>query len=189
MVVLQPNSYQILGERESHTVDNATPLDISVNQLKPDERRNMANQGMRDLLHPASVTWSVYGRVLGYFEKAIVATPVLNCCQNLPFYPNCCRLPEVNCCILPNRSNSWQVIHKVTDRSDLPREIWTGGNCCRLRPEFLLIVACCGQKHCNCCVLRPNSYLLRVAGYLNTCQRCNRFGRICDCMCMWGWFI
>ena len=33
-----------------------------------------------------------------------------------------------------------------------------------------LIVACCGQKCANCCWLRPNFHLLRVAGYLHTTQ-------------------
>ncbi len=129
----------------------------------------------RPLHHCQSTTIAIvflnYGRVLRYFERAIVATPVLNCCRNLPFYPNCCRLPEVNCCMLPNHSNSWQETYVYNFWPDLPCEIWTGGNCCRLRPKFLLIVASCGQKHCNCCVLRPNSYLLRIAGYLNTCQQ------------------
>ncbi len=35
------------------------------------------------------------------------------------------------------------------------------------------IVASCDQKHFNCCELRPNFYLLRIAGYLNT----TRIGR------------
>ncbi len=67
----------------------------------------------------------------------------LNCCRNRPYFAICCQSPEAICCRLPN--------HQVA-------------------AEIFLIVASCGQKPGNCCELRPNFYLLRVAGYLNTTQ-------------------
>ncbi len=48
----------------------------------------------------------------------------------------------------------------------------------RLTGNFL-IVARCGQKCGNCCGLRPNFHLLRVAGYLNTSQFCPVFIALC----------
>ncbi len=81
------------------------------------------------------------GRVLRYFESVFVANIFLF-------------VAEINSIFLFVAScQMWQS---------------TGGN----DGFFWLrrLFASCGQKHCKCCELRPNSYLLRVAGYLNTCQ-------------------
>ena len=50
-------------------------------------------------------------------------------------------------------------------------EVFQEGICCHI-----FLICCrnrryCGQKQCNCCELRPNFYLLRVAGCLNTIQQ------------------
>ena len=119
------------------------------------------------------------GRVLRYFDRAIVATVFLNCCENRWFYPNCCRLPQVNCCMLPKASIS---------RRDLPRKFPTKPNCCALPLEISLIVACCGQKCRKCCVLQPNFQMLRVAGYLNTSQS-RSMSSSDQCIVYKGWRI
>ena len=63
---------------------------------------------------PSGPNHPLYGRVLRYFDRAIVAAFFPNCCRNRWFYTNCCRLPEANCCMLPNPFNSWQETHAYT---------------------------------------------------------------------------
>ncbi len=76
-----------------------------------------------------------HGRVLRYFDRAIVATFFPNCCRNRWFCPNCCRLPEVNCCMLPNpfnccelRPKMWQMLRVAAKFPNVAR--------CRI-PQYL----------------------------------------------------